>query len=197
MLDRARHLALPLLLAAACGWNDPDYVYGTDTSSSGSTSSSSSSSADTTTDATTTDATTDATTTTSETTTTGEDEALCAAAAVIELLDPLATPEPLPWLPGGSIEVGVTLHNTGDADFSWYPGIEVSADHPLVTSGMPSNWLYAIFGGMKTPIGVVFVADPTIEPGTLVTFTIRGVVLGKQCEGLAVTTVQATIAGEP
>ncbi|MBK8264686.1 MAG: hypothetical protein IPK80_25510 [Nannocystis sp.] len=208
MLHRARphHHALPLLLAAACGWNDPDYVYDTDTTSSSSSGASStttdaSTTADATTDATTTEATTDAATTAEttgdDTTDSGQDQAVCAAAAPIALIDPTAEPQPAPWLPGGSIEVGVTLHNTGGADFSWYPGIEVSADHPLVTSGAPANWLYAIFAGMKTPIAVVFTADPAIEPGTLVTFTIRGVVLGKQCEGLAETTVQATVTGEP
>jgi len=200
-------LALALALAGAgCGWNEPDYVYDTDTStgtSGGTTTSGATTSGGTTTAATSTgsESGTSGTSGTSEgstggtssTTGSAEDMAICTAAKAIALLEPTAVAESEPWNPGEVITVGAILHNTGGADFLYYPGIKVSADHPLVTSGQPENWFYAIFADMQSPLGVTFVADESIAPGAAVTFTIEVVVLGKSCPDLASVTVKATV----
>ena len=122
-----------------------------------------------------------------------DDPALCEAAKLLLPESPTATPaSPPTWGAGEAIEIAASLHNTG-ADFNWYPGIQVSADHPLVTADVAENWFYALFADQSLAIGVSFVADPEIPAGTVVTFTIHAAVLNTDCPDLASTTVQATI----
>lgn len=212
-----RPLALRLALAApiACAGAGDDAGESEASGGSGSTSatSTSSASASSTSAATTSTATSTATGTATEGTatdagstgttaltsppeTTGappDDAALCAAAAKIFPIMPSAEPVTPPgWGPGESINVFVVLDNTGP-DFNWYPGIRVSADHPQVTSENPENWFYAIFSGPSAPIGVGFTADPSIPPGTLVTFTIETTVLNVECPDLPSITLEVTI----
>lgn len=204
MLRRA-----PLLLAllTACGPESPDDTTGTSSGDGTSTSTSTTTATATTdasstgllttdapattdaptTDAPTTDATTtDATATSTTSASTGAvDPAVCDAAALIELKDPIATPDPPPnWSPGGMVTIGVTLVNTGPTDFNEYPGIRVTADHPGVTAAIPENYLFALFAGMENTLSVTFMAAPDVPSPSVVTFTIEVVALNESCPGL-------------
>lgn len=115
----------------------------------------------------------------------GTDSGVCTAAALIELKDPVATPDMGPtWGPGESVMIGVTLHNPGPEDFLTYPGIRVVADHPGVTAVMPENWLFALLVGQDNPLTVSFTAAPDVPAPAVINFTIEVTVLNEGCVGL-------------
>lgn len=115
----------------------------------------------------------------------GGSSTVCDAAALLEMKDAVATPDVGPtWEPGESVTVGVTLVNPGAVDFTDYPGIRVSADHPGVTPEMAENWLFALLAGMETPITVSLMAAPDVPAPSTITFTIELAVLNQTCPGL-------------
>lgn len=110
---------------------------------------------------------------------------LCEAAALLQMKDPVATPNMGPtWEPGEGVTVGVTLFNPGAVDFTDYPGIRVSADHPGVTPAMAENWLFALLAGMEAPITVDLVAAPDVPAPSTITFTIELTLLNHTCPDL-------------
>lgn len=124
---------------------------------------------------------------------TGEVPEECVGIEMIELLDPYVMPiDAATWEPGGSVTVGVTMHNPGP-DYTDYPSIIVESDDPLVTSAAPGNQLFAILEDMSTELMVTFDADDAIAPGTEVTFTIRMASLDVVCPNGDVIEVQATV----
>ena len=120
----------------------------------------------------------------------------CDGAANLQLGDGVVDPQMAPdWNAGESARVQVTMTNPGTGFWN-YPGIQVTSDHPGVTSQSPTNHLFGIEGGMSTPIGVVFDAAPDVPGGTVVTFTVTVDVLNQGCTGLDSLEVQATVLGQ-
>lgn len=110
---------------------------------------------------------------------------VCEAAALLQMKDPVATPAMGPtWEPGEGVTVGATLFNPGAVDFTDYPGIRVSADHPGVTPAMAENWFFVLFAGMEAPITVDLVAAPDVPAPSTITFTIELTLLNHTCPDL-------------
>ena len=85
--------------------------------------------------------------------------------------------------PGGEFDLRVTVTNPGPLDHYWYPGIQVSSDHPDVTSSVV-DWRYGLFAGTSEVIGAHFRVGTNVASGTLLRFTLSAAALHVRCRNL-------------
>jgi hypothetical protein len=95
------------------------------------------------------------------------------------------------WEAGEQASLRVTMTNLSPNDNTWYPGVNVTTDNPMVS--VLGNTLFAILGSSSTEVEVVGQADPSVPPGTEVELTFHANALNHDCEGLATTTLVVTI----
>ncbi len=91
------------------------------------------------------------------------------------------------WSPGEVANFQVTLTNPLPDDNGWYPGFEITADHPGIGPG--GNTLFGILGGQSVVLDAFVQADASVPAGTLVTLTFTVTTLWEECSDLPSTTL--------